>query len=231
MPFFKPKQLPGTSYGYQPPPGATAHGWKCPSDKCGEVGDGVVRGFHCWKCGGHADPVFDEPWAHQARGVELQYQMANDPDRAGFAKVQWPAWRYTDAVLKGDSHGAAQARALARAQDLEESERLEALNLKEKYWCPSHQYIDLVLRELETHRIDDAADDLMHWLSISPTDNVAGNETNSWQAIQMVGAFFSAPGGRQHALLPAIRIRCLEIAAACPFMPLDLRAVVAQLAG
>jgi hypothetical protein len=32
MPFFKPKQLPSTSYGYQPPPGATAVGSALPTN-------------------------------------------------------------------------------------------------------------------------------------------------------------------------------------------------------
>ena len=62
MSFFnRTPQLPLTTYGYQPPPEATAHGWSCPSEDCGVTEHEQVRKWpkRCTNCGSLADPVFD----------------------------------------------------------------------------------------------------------------------------------------------------------------------------
>ena len=104
MPFFRSKPLPTTSYGYEPPPEATAHGWHCP--ECGRSEwEPVKRWPRMCECGSRTDPLFDEPWGHNAYGVELRWNLANGREDGGFSEDQLPSWLYKDAMIRGDFDG------------------------------------------------------------------------------------------------------------------------------
>jgi hypothetical protein len=189
MAFFKAKQIPQTSYGYQAPPGATAHGWFCTNRDCSHSEHEPVKRwpFPCQECGSPTDPLFDEPWAHEARGIELQYILTNFPDRdGGYSAMAWPTWQYKEVMRHNKLEAAHQARLDARA--------LEQVRSADSWWNPGSLYFPLLWEELEAEDIDGAADDLTHWLSITKTDDVENdntNRTNSRQVIDMTLRFFN----------------------------------------
>lgn len=126
MRLFRQNLLPRTSYGYQPPPGAAVTGWRCATSYksatgqgCGVQGDEVPRRwpFPCPSCGGPTDVVLAGPWQHEAKGVELQYLLANDVDDEGLTAFQWIMWRHTEARRTGNREAAAHARRDFRAMD------------------------------------------------------------------------------------------------------------------
>jgi hypothetical protein len=69
--------LPATSYGYDPPANATAKSWMCNNPECSTTGIDMPRSwpYRCPLCGVNVDPVFDEPWGHQAKGLWLAAQL------------------------------------------------------------------------------------------------------------------------------------------------------------
>ena len=212
MALFKSKQIPPTSYGYQAPPGATTHGWSCTNRDCSHSEHEPVRRWPhpCSSCGSPTDPLFDEPWAHDGRGVELQYNLANFPDRdGGFSAMEWPTWEYKEATRRGDVQGAQKGRLDARA--------VEEVRSADSWWNPGFLYFQMVWWELDAGDLDSAAEDLVHWLSITRTDDVENdntNRTNSRQVIDMSIRFFDAPGGTMHPQAPQIKAAALEVAAA-----------------
>jgi hypothetical protein len=105
-------RLPRTSYGYLAPSGARARGWACRNDGC-RVGDDVPPTrwpAACPECGGRVDPTFEEPWAHDARRLELRHDLAggNEYERS-VAEVELQVWAYEDAWRRGDRAAAANA--------------------------------------------------------------------------------------------------------------------------
>lgn len=228
MPLFKPKSLPSTSYGYLPPPGATAHGWKCTSFDCGCSDHEMVRRWPkpCPQCGSPTDPLFDQPWEHDADGVELQWLIRNHPERGGgFYEQQWQIWQFKDAVLRGDHGAAAQARSQARTYA---TERMAS----DTWWGPGGIFFPLIWEELNFD-LDWAAEDLLCWLNASSTDDVENNNTNrtnSRQVIDITSRFLAA-GGVSHPRTPEIRSGCLRIAEdAYQILNRDQQEIVAQLA-
>lgn len=210
--FFKPKPLPPTSYGYSPPPGATTHGWVCTNRDCGRSDHEAVRRWPkpCPHCGAATDPLFDEPWAHEAQGVELQWFIRNDPERGGgFHQTQWEVWQLKDALLRGDQSRASQARARGRAYAQKRHE-------EDRRWGPGHMLFHFVWYDLEARDLDAAADDLLFWASLSSTEDVENdntNRTNSRQFVDMTSRFL-ANGGARHPQAPAVKQACLRIAEA-----------------
>lgn len=230
MKLFRAKQLPVTSYGYRPPPGAHARGWHCISDGCGAVGDEVPRQwpFPCRQCGGPTDPALPEPWRHEARGTEIQHLLTHNIQDGGFTEYQWPLWRFKEALRVGDRAAARQARGDFR--DLDERWRST-----EDWWVPGSGYVTLVWDALEAGDLDSAADDLVHWLSVSNSDDVENHNsrrTNCRQVLDGAMRFFGAPGGPQHPQAASIRQGCLALAAgAYPVLGSDVQAFVTRLAG
>lgn len=128
MPLFGgSRQLPATTYGYAPPPGASASGWQCNNKGCG-AGDVPAPSkwpFSCPLCGGPADPDFDEPWREQARGPRLQLLIDQYGDEFGFYESAIRDWQYGQALGARD---AARAEAIRVDNDrwLDEQKRLSA---------------------------------------------------------------------------------------------------------
>jgi hypothetical protein len=212
MPLFGQKQLPVTSYGYQPPSGATARGWKCTNiQTCGNGGNVPPRRWpmRCPRCGQPCDPVFDEPWAHEARGTELYWQLSNDPIRGGrFAQEGLMAWNLKDALLRRDARAATAARVMLR--DYVAGKQDEGSN-----WDPLSTMWQAIRHALDAGDLDGAADDLCFWLSVSTGKN-AENDTqvrgNARTVISTAGDFFDARGGATHPRAREIREGCLRVA-------------------
>lgn len=228
MPLFRPRQLPATSYGYQPPPGATARGWHCLNmENCGAVGDDVPRHwpFPCPQCGGPTDPALPEPWQHEARGVEIQYLLAHNVQDGGFTQVQWPLWRFKEALRTGDKEAAAQARADFRA--------LAEQRWNDEGWLPNTGYVMLVWYALEAGDLASAADDLVHWFDVSSSEDVEndnGRRTNCRQIIDSALRFLDSADGASHPQAEVIRQKCLGLAAgAYPVLSAELQTGVTRL--
>jgi hypothetical protein len=229
MGLFGPKPLPPTSYGYRPPPEATAHGWTCTNWDCGRSEHEPVRRWPkaCTACGGPADPLFDQPWEHDAEGVELQWLLAEHPERGGgFYQDRWEIWQFKDAVRRADSAWVAQARARARTYAVGRR--------ADKWWGPGSVFFHLVWVGLEVGDLDGAADDLTYWLSISNSEDVENdntNRTNCRQVIEMAGRLLAAPGGASHPRAPEVRQCCLKLAeGAFPILTRDQQNAVLQMA-
>ena len=105
------RRPPRTSYGYLAPPGARVSGWRCCQEDCGRGDELAPRSWPalCPECRRPVDPSFAEPWAHEARGVELRHNLgSNDPYKRGHAEIELHVWAYKDAWLR-DDRTAAQA--------------------------------------------------------------------------------------------------------------------------
>ena len=210
MGLFGPKPLPMTSYGYQPALGATAHGWACTNYDCGTSEHEPVKRWpkSCPKCGSSTDPLLDQPWKHEAEGVELQWILRNHPKRGGgFYRDQWEVWQFRDAALRGDHAGMAEARRRARAYVTE--------RMCDKWWGPGSVFFHFVWDGIEVGDLAGAADDLCYWLSISSSEDVENdntNRTNCRQVIDIAARFLAAPGGASHPRAPEIRRGCVKLA-------------------
>jgi hypothetical protein len=230
MPWFGPRPLPLTSYGFQPPPGATAHGWKCTNYDCGRTEYEPVRRWPvcCRSCGSPADPLLDKPWAHEAEGVELNWQVIHHPERGGgTTQERLMCWNLKDALLRRDIPGAQVARATIRRHAGKRA-------LEDLCWSPSYVFCVAVLDAMAVGDMDGAADDLCFWLSISSGDNAEDdnrNRTNSRTAIETSMKFIAAPGGISHRRAPEIRQGCLSLAeGAFTVLNRDQQAAITQMA-
>ena len=103
------RRPPRTSYGYLAPPDARVSGWRCYREGCGRADEPAPRSWPalCPGCRRPVDPTFEEPWAHEARGVELSHNLGStDPYMRGHAEIEQHVWAYKDAWLRGDSSAA-----------------------------------------------------------------------------------------------------------------------------
>ena len=213
MGLFGPKQLPLTSYGYQPPRGATAAGWRCTNrEGCGAADFLPPSRWpaHCPQCGWPCDPTFNEPWAQDALGIELTWQVSNDLSEYGrlYAHERLLAWNLTEALRQRNPAAASAAR--AALHDYVASRVRDG-----KHWSPGFTLFTSVSAELEAAHLDAAAEDLCFWLSVSTgkdADNDNDVRTNARTVIQASAAFLAAPGGASHPRAPEIREGCLRIA-------------------
>ncbi len=211
MPLFGPKSIPATSYGYQPPLGATTVGWACLSHDCGVSEHEPVKRWPktCPKCGSPTDPLFSPRWKHDAWGIELQHKIRNKVEGLGFYEDQWEAWQFEDAVLRGDREGMARARASARAYA---QKRLSA----ESWWFPGSVFFHFTWTAIKAGDLDGAAEDLVYWISVSSVEDVENDNssrTNSRQVIDQADEFLQA-GGASHPKAAEIKRGALKIAEA-----------------
>jgi hypothetical protein len=199
-----------TSYGYRPPPEATIRGRRCASRDCGAPVGRLRR--RCGRCGGPADPEFDEPWAHEALGAELSWLARTGPAReAGAARDRLVAWRVKDAVVRRDDLAAAQARQVMH--DYADRRRTE-----DSRWSPGPMLGLAVFGALGLRDLDGAAGDLCLWLELSGGEETAGGPCafgNATSVMQAVVSFLAAPGGAAHPMAEEIRRGCLRVAGGC----------------
>lgn len=216
MALFGPKPLPLTSYGYTPPRGATAKGWRCTNRQDCGTGDDVPPTrwpVRCPQCGWPCDPTFDEPWAHEAKGVELNWQIRNDSDEYGrkFAAEQLLSWRLKDALLRRDAAEASTARSA-----LHDYVRQQVS--QGGYFNPGFTLFDAVWAGIGAEDLDGAADDLCFWANLPTREDSASDSeirSNASQLISLTSRFFAVPGAAAHPRAAQIRQGCLRVAASC----------------
>jgi hypothetical protein len=229
-----PRSFPVTSYGYQPLPNATAHGWVCVDQNCRASVHMTERGWTerdvlrrwpqvCDQCGSAADPTLDPPWDHQAEGVELQWSLRNLPDEFGITARRWLEWQLTDAYQAGD---------VARARH-HQAELLEAARRKTDV-SPGYELFRGVWEAVGAGDLESAAMLLTYWVSATDTTDVEtnnSNRTNARQVMDLASRFFGVPGAASHPSAAAIREGCLTIAQdAFPVLMPDQQNFITQLA-
>ena len=234
MPLFRSRQLPRTSYGYQPPAGAVVVGWHCTTpyesacdSGCGYQGDEIPRRwpFPCLKCGGPTDPVFAQPWQHVAKGGELQYLLAQGVDDDGITEFQWIMWRHKEARRIGDRQAAAEARRDFRAIDASGSDEDPFRTIG---------YFTLVWEALEVGDLDSAADDILHWFDVSTSEDVrddgGSRRNNCCRVIESAIRLVDTLGAERNEQAVRVRQTCLEFAAGVyEVLPRDLQSDVTRL--
>lgn len=204
------RPLPRTSYGYQPPPQATARGWRCANPDCGAP----VRYWprRCRLCGWPADPEFDEPWAHEALGAELSWRVSRFPGSgAGIPQERLIEWRLKDALLRRDWPAAAAARAAMHGY-------IRSRQAGDSRWNPGFLLGLAVFDAIELGDLDGAAGDLCCWLEAFTDDRPGeshGSLANGKSVMNAGVAFLAAPGGEDHPRAAEIRKGCLRVVGGC----------------
>lgn len=203
-------RLPMTSYGYQPPAEATAHGWCCPNPDCGVSEHEVVHRWPkpCPECGTNTDPLFDPPWDHDAEPLKLAWQR----DRAtGSTKDFWQAlliaWHYKDALLHGRPAVAEDVRRLAT----------EFLDSREKpdYMTRADLHARIIWAALEYDHLDAAANQLALWMRRSVFDRVDDDANQRAEVRMLLDAqlrYLRHPGSQWHAGHEFIKVQAREVA-------------------
>jgi hypothetical protein len=195
--------LPVTSYGYAPPPGATARGWRCPAPDCGFGDDTAPRRwpFACTECGHPADPDFDEPWAHDAREPWLRHELdVAAPAQRGFWLGELIAWRHRDAVRRRDLEAAEAARGQAR--------RWLADTAADPYRIAGQVHHPIVVGALGADWIDSAVDELTFWCRRVRTEDVEhdnARRTDCRQLLSALLAYLEHPATPRHPRTPELR--------------------------
>jgi hypothetical protein len=231
MALFGPKPLPLTSYGYQPPRGAAAKGWKCTNrEDCG-TSDFVPSQrwpVRCPQCGWPCDPMLTAPWDHEARGVELNWEIRNAGNEYSrlFAREQLLAWQVEDGLLRRDAAHVRAARAAMR-------DYVDRQISAGAHWTSSFTFSPAVRAALTAGDLDGGADDLCFWLDrVTGEGTGSDNEvrTNARMVISDATKFLATPGGAAHARAVEIRKGCLRVAEGCyDELPARLQDAVSQL--
>jgi hypothetical protein len=211
MPLFGPKSIPATSYGYQPPLGATTVGWTCLTQDCRVSEYEAVKRCPkaCPKCGSTTEPLFNLPWEHDAWGVELQYKIRNNAEGLGFYEDLWEVRPFEDAVLSGHRESMARVRASVRAYA---QKKLST----ESWWFPGNIFFHFTWTDIKTPDLDGGAEDLIYWINVSSVEDVENdnsNRTNSHQVIDQADEFLQA-GGSNNPKAAGIKQGALRIAKA-----------------
>jgi hypothetical protein len=211
--FRRNASLPTTSYGYAPPPEATANGWLCPSEECGAGGDAAPRRWPatCARCGGPVDPQFDEPWSHESRGPWIRHKLATERHPAG--RTVWQsnliAWNYKDALFRGEAELANQR--LGEAHDYIEDESHRAPGS----FFAGDVMFGIVRDSLDFGQADTAALELKFWRAQMPADNVEHDNMQRNNCLQLLRSqirFLEEPGTATHPAAPEIRAHAVEVA-------------------
>lgn len=204
------RPLPRTSYGYQPPPQATARGWRCANQDCAAP----VRRWprRCRLCGWPADPELDEPWAHEALGAELSWRVRRSPGNgAGAVQDRLVEWRLRDALLLRDRLAAVAARGAMH-------DYIRSRQAEDNWWNPGFLLGLAVFDALEFGDLDGAAADLCCWLGVFAGDRPEesrGLLASARSVMNATVAFLAVPGGEDHPRAAEIRKGCLRVAGGC----------------
>jgi CHAT domain-containing protein len=179
------RRLPTTTYGYTPPPDARADGWRCFNDDCHAGGGPAPRRWPaaCPECGGTIDPTFEEPWRHDAEGVQLAHQhrtSARATDRE-FAGAYLYSWRYKDALLRRDM---TRFSAVKKEFGL----LLGELSQRADRWAFQMALTGTAWDAVSVADLDFAADLLQAWHPAIHTDDVEENNQTRTEARSFVGA-------------------------------------------
>jgi hypothetical protein len=201
--FSRQAELPTTSYGYTPPRGATAHGWICANRACGGAQWEQVRRWPkiCPECSSSTDPNFDEPWAHEAEGVELRYRSASGGYGSGYHADRLIVWRYKDALQRGDLATAADALSDGQARI---AERLAESSL----YTADRISMPIVSLALEHGLVDQAGSQIVFWSKALVTEDLESDGDRRANVRNFLSAeinFLSTPGGAAHHLAPRMR--------------------------
>jgi hypothetical protein len=197
-------RLPTTTYGYKPPPSATAHGWQCNNEDC-DTGDRPAPRrwpFRCPSCGGFADPDFDEPWHEEAHGLRLQMLLDRESDNgAGYVYEAgiW-AWRYGRALAAGDVPNSEQIRTQTSAW-------LAQTALAHPGFSTGSTHFAIVRHALDHGRSDKAAEELCSWYVSVDASDVENNSTASVNCRTLLHCqlkFLEDPQGARDPAAPQI---------------------------
>jgi hypothetical protein len=206
--------LPTTSYGYTPPPEATAHGWRCPGDDCCKGGDGAPRRWpmNCPHCGRQADPLFNEPWQHDARGAMLRHEIETGSTiSVRVTECSLRVWEYEDALLRDDLPRADQVRAGAR-----EYVRHRIESDPEFFTIGSVEH-GVVRASLQHGLIDVAAEELEFWRSCLSLDDVETDSSLRGDCMTLLDRqadFLADSRAAGHEAAPRIRADMVTVASA-----------------
>lgn len=163
----------------------------------------------CMRCGSPADPNFDDPWRHEAEGVEIQWILRNRPDGdSGYYESRWLEWQVKDSYLHGDLPNAVRLQG-------EILQRNRAYQEANPAGQPGWAFFRPVWDAIEAGDLDSAANHLVYWLSVSRTENVENdntNRTNARQVVDLIIRFVRSPGGSSHPRMAEIREGCLRVA-------------------
>jgi hypothetical protein len=198
--FSRQAELPTTSYGYTPPRGATAHGWICANQACGGSQWGQVRRWPkiCSECGSSTDPNFDEPWAHEAEGVELRYRSASGGYGSGYYADRLIVWRYKDALQRGNP--------VAGADALSDGQARIAERLAESYLYTADRISSpIVALALEHGLVDHAGSQIVFWSKSLVTEDLESDSDRRANVRALLNAeinFLSTSVGAAHHLAP-----------------------------
>lgn len=206
------RQLPRTSYGYLPPPGARARGWLCPGEECGRAEWSAVPRrwpYPCPGCGTLVDPILMPPWAHPAEGRRLRHILAGKADRytKAHAEAQFAAWLYKDAYARGDRVGATSARREFRQAAVRMRERDEP-------WAVSKGLFYMVWNAVDAGDVDGAAEEILAWHPTVETDDLGENDqrTTARHFLSCCIKFLECIGSIGHPLESAVRDAMEDVA-------------------
>lgn len=214
MGIFRSKSLPRTSYGYQPPPEATASGWKCPGPECGDGDEATPRRWPalCTACGTQVDPSFDEPWAHQARRLEIDHILRDPAQNSSYktlVRVESDVWDYKDALMRHHASSASRARHAFRRT-------VTDIVRTDHYFVSGTSYFQVVLAGLEYADVDGVADELLTWYPEIDTRDVETDDARRFNSRYFISCgvrFLEDPRGSQQRDADKIYRAMLDIAA------------------
>jgi hypothetical protein len=123
-------------------------------------------------------------------------------DTGGIADYAFLAWRYEDAIRRGDQLAARQARGDFWTHDAESGSARSR---------DSSGYA-LTASALEAGDLSGAADHLLHWLDVSQADGDDAERQNCKTALSAVVAFFDEPASFAQPHAAAIKNRAMALA-------------------
>jgi hypothetical protein len=157
------------------------------------------------------DPMFAEPWAHDARRMEIDAVLRNlgaNPYLADVMRVESEVWNYRDGIRRNDLAAARRAQ-----QDLFAiSAKFQA---EDGYFVTGSSYLLVVLYGLRHGDVDGAAEELLGWHPTLVTTDVANNNaqrTTSRQFVACCVEFLEHPAGRRHPAADRIHRMMLDVA-------------------